>query len=382
MPNIKIKSMYIEQFKAFKKFQIDFEEDVMVIVGENGTGKTSIFEIIYNAFTQNKSYFNDTNLTNIKISISVDGAENELVVQKINDEIEILLENTENKDFFNFQKVLYFPADIKFTNYSINGPAKIEEEIGDIRLDSDKLSKDLKQYLVNAKFLDLSDMEENKSGNRIEHLKKIFNNFFSDKEFFNIDVKDFEPIFKLKETGEFINLNDLSLGEKQVFYRGCSLIQYTEDKGLIILIDEPETSLHPEWQQKILNFYKNINSNNQYIFASHSPHIVACCGREKVRVIEKIGSRLMLREDINETYGATNEELLFNIFNLESVRNIEIQKYIDRYRDLYYRRDFISDIELEELKQLKEKLLSMKSLPKDFIPLLELKINTKRLDEI
>lgn len=382
MSSIKVKSMYIEQFKAFKEFKIDFEEDVMVIVGENGTGKTSIFEIIYNAFTKNKSYFDNTNLTNIKICVSVDENENELVVQKTNDKVEILLNNEKNDAFFDFQKVLYFPADIKFINYSINGPAKTEEEIGDIRLDSDKLSKDLKQYLVNAKFLDLSDMEENKSGNRIEHLKKIFNDFFTDKEFFNIDVKDFEPIFKLKETGEFINLDDLSLGEKQVFYRGCSLVQYTAGKGLIILIDEPETSLHPEWQQKILNFYKNINPNNQYIFASHSPHIVACCGREKIRVIEKNGSHLILREDINETYGATNEELLFNIFNLESVRNIEIQKYIDRYRDLYYRRDFISDVELEELKQLKEKLLSMKSLPKDFIPLLELKINTKRLDEI
>ena len=383
--NSKIKSLFIEQFKGFKDFNINFESDINLIIGENGTGKTTIFEIIFNGLTGNKNYFNDDNVSKIQITIQDDAYEHTITILNNNSNISIIVDNketTESDEFFNKQRVVYFPADVSYIDYSINGPSKMENENNNIKLDSETLSKDLKQYLVNAKFLDLNDREENREGNRIEHLKSIFNNFFDDKDFINIDVKTFEPIFKLKETGEIIKLSKLSLGEKQIFYKGCFLVQYSNDKNLIVLIDEPETSLHPEWQQKILNFYKNINPNNQYIFATHSPLIVSCCNKEKNKVIYKDNGQLKLKEELSETYGETNENLLYNVFELDTDRNIDIQTEINRYLDLYSRRDFITNDELEELKALKEKLLSIKSLPKDFVPLLELDINTKRLSQI
>ena len=381
----KINSLFIEQFKGFRDFYITFENDLNILVGENGTGKTTVLEIIYNVLSNNKDYFRYNNLTKIELDIVNNDIQKKILVINNDNIIEIVCNGeilNDEDNLFNEQKVLYFPADINYINYSIDGPKKMDEEYKDIKLDSQKLSKDLKQYLVNAKMLDFADKEENKDGNRIEHLKSIYNNFFDDKIFENIDVKNFEPIFKLKESEALISLDKLSLGEKQIFYKGCSLVQYSENKSLVILIDEPESSLHPEWQQKILDFYKNINPNNQYIFATHSPQIVACCNKANVKVIEKEDNILKLKEDIEETYGVDNDTLLYKIFNLESVRNIEIQELIDRYRDLYYRRDFISNEELEELKRLKEKLLSMKGLPKELMPLLELEINTQRLSEI
>ena len=385
MSNAKVKKLFIEQFKGFRNFNISFEDDVNVLVGENGTGKTTLFEIIYNGLSGNKDYFKDESLTKIEIIVHLDGNDRTISIINDNEKIRLLIDNTETdsgNDFFEKQKVLYFPADLAFRPYIVNGPTRMEEEEKDIKLNSDKISKDLKQYIVNSRFLDLNDKDENKEGNRIGHLKTIFNSFFDDKEFVNIDAMTFEPTFRLKETNEIITLDELSLWEKQIFYKGCSLVQYTENKGIIILVDEPEASLHPEWQQKILDLYKNINHNNQYLFATHSPHIVSCCGKEKIRLIEKEENILRLREDIGETYGATNEDLLYDVFNLNSVRNIEVQENIDRYRDLYYRRDFISAEEREELEQLREKLLAMKSLPKDFIPLLELEVSTQKLSEI
>lgn len=45
---MKIKSLYVEKLKGLRDFNIDFNEGVTVLIGENGTGKTTILETIYN----------------------------------------------------------------------------------------------------------------------------------------------------------------------------------------------------------------------------------------------------------------------------------------------------------------------------------------------
>lgn len=46
------------------------------------------------------------------------------------------------------------------------------------------------------------------------------------------------------------------------------------------MIDEPELSMHPKWQEKILQYYKNLFTNNtgsqkaQLFFATHSEHVL------------------------------------------------------------------------------------------------------------
>ena len=41
----------------------------------------------------------------------------------------------------------------------------------------------------------------------------------------DINVETFEPIFRLKEDDTKITVEDLSAGEKQIFFRGGSLLQ-------------------------------------------------------------------------------------------------------------------------------------------------------------
>jgi predicted ATP-dependent endonuclease of OLD family len=69
----------------------------------------------------------------------------------------------------------------------------------------------------------------------------------------------------------------LSSGEKQVIYRlGYILKDIDVVKGGIILIDEPEISLHPAWQIKfreiLLDMFENVDV--QIIIATHSPYIL------------------------------------------------------------------------------------------------------------
>ena len=48
-----------------------------------------------------------------------------------------------------------------------------------------------------------------------------------------------------------------------------------ENKPFIFIADEPELSLHIEWQEKLLSAIISLNNNVQLIVATHSPEIVS-----------------------------------------------------------------------------------------------------------
>jgi len=72
-----------------------------------------------------------------------------------------------------------------------------------------------------------------------------------------------------------IALSDLSSGEKQQVILTYELLFKTE-KSSIVLIDEPELSLHVAWQKEFINNLRLIQSINGFtsIIATHSPSIV------------------------------------------------------------------------------------------------------------
>ncbi len=65
----------------------------------------------------------------------------------------------------------------------------------------------------------------------------------------------------------------LSSGEKQlIIFLSEAILQ--ESKDYIFLADEPELSLHVQWQEELVPNLLKINPNAQVIFATHSPDIV------------------------------------------------------------------------------------------------------------
>ena len=85
--------------------------------------------------------------------------------------------------------------------------------------------------------------------------------------------------------GQKIGFDDLSSGERILYFMGFTLHQFNP-KNTLIMIDQPEESLHPTWQQKILRFFKNIGENNQVIVATHSPHIIGSANTDEVFLLE------------------------------------------------------------------------------------------------
>jgi ABC-type lipoprotein export system ATPase subunit len=67
-----------------------------------------------------------------------------------------------------------------------------------------------------------------------------------------------------------VNSESLSAGEKQMLSFVCYNAFF---KDSIILIDEPELSLHVDWQRQLFNILINQQTSNQFIVATHSPFI-------------------------------------------------------------------------------------------------------------
>ena len=93
------------------------------------------------------------------------------------------------------------------------------------------------------------------------------------------------------ERGERIfPIQNLSSGEQEIVYRICFFLEclqspygeesLTRPQNPIVLLDEPETSLHPRWQERILECYRNLFSDDmgrqtsQIFAATHSPFLI------------------------------------------------------------------------------------------------------------
>lgn len=76
-------------------------------------------------------------------------------------------------------------------------------------------------------------------------------------------------------TGEQLRLNQLSSGEKQEIILFYELI-FESEKNIHLLIDEPEISLHIEWQLKFMDDLLKIVEKKKFkvTVATHSPQII------------------------------------------------------------------------------------------------------------
>jgi predicted ATP-dependent endonuclease of OLD family len=67
-----------------------------------------------------------------------------------------------------------------------------------------------------------------------------------------------------------VNSETLSAGEKQMLSFICYNAFY---KNSVIFIDEPELSLHVDWQRQLFSIMQEQGSENQFVIATHSPFI-------------------------------------------------------------------------------------------------------------
>ncbi|MGS1117733.1 AAA family ATPase [Castellaniella sp. UC4442_H9] len=90
------------------------------------------------------------------------------------------------------------------------------------------------------------------------------------------------------DAAEAVSSDALSAGEKQML----SFICYNAfHKNSVVFIDEPELSLHVDWQRQLYSILNSQGSGNQFIFATHSPFIYGKYPDKEVALSEDRGDK-------------------------------------------------------------------------------------------
>lgn len=106
-------------------------------------------------------------------------------------------------------------------------------------------------------------------------------------EFFSHSRKSMEidsvGRIKISYGGAPIQLENLSSGEKQLLIL-LTHARFSRNRGGAFIVDEPELSLHMRWQEMLVDSLVDDRTNNQFIFATHSPEIVGYRKKNCIRV--------------------------------------------------------------------------------------------------
>lgn len=107
---------------------------------------------------------------------------------------------------------------------------------------------------------------------RIELLKLLLDEHFHHKK--TITTRD-EGLKFISEDGQMLSPSSLSSGEQHILVMLYELF-FVDKPNSLILIDEPEISLHVEWQLSFLNDLQRIASiaSHDILIATHSPQII------------------------------------------------------------------------------------------------------------
>lgn len=132
----------------------------------------------------------------------------------------------------------------------------------------------LRDYSTRVKMILNDPVEIKNYSDRLDFFKKTIDNLnFANK---SIELK---PAFGFRFVGNdehraIIPLDKLSSGEKHIIIQLCELL-FVAKEGALVLIDEPELSLHLAWQYQYLKIVEGIAAlcGFQFIIATHSVQI-------------------------------------------------------------------------------------------------------------
>ena len=236
-------------------------------------------------------------------------------------------------------KTIFSDVEINFTPKQITTVTSTNIDRTDLKSQrsNSNLATEITQLLIDVQSLDALEFTEwarNNTGQpidndkidiRIKRFTSAYDFMFPLKRYKRIENKDNKKEIIFEENGKEMSISKLSSGEKQIVFRGSFLLKDKESsKGALILIDEPEISLHPNWQLKVLSFFKKLFTNSsgeqtsQIIISTHSPFIIHNANRndDKVIILQKDLAGKTVIPNEAKFFGWSNEKLVQEAFNI------------------------------------------------------------------
>ena len=96
-----------------------------------------------------------------------------------------------------------------------------------------------------------------------------------------------ENEIRFSQIGETLYPYQLSSGEKQMLVILLTVL-IEDNQPYVLFLDEPEVSLHVEWQKRLIDLILSLNPNVQIILTTHSPAVVMNGWMDKITEVSDI----------------------------------------------------------------------------------------------
>lgn len=369
----KIRRIQFIDHNVLGNLELDFTDkngyaaDTIIFAGENGMGKSEVMKAIFN-ITSKK--------TTCDLIITIEDDGKLITLRYVNEifngsRICKVYDDTGKTYFYGgaindlYQKYpfkgIYSDVDINFSSSNISTvTSMVLDSATESRCSSNEMPKQIKQLIIDIQASDdstiSSSVQENPNKTfselnldlRITRFTRSFNRMFDKLEYSGVRNENGHKAIVFKKFGKDISIDKLSSGEKQIVYRGCFLLKDVNAmNGAFVFIDEPEISLHPSWQMKIMEYYKGIFTNEQgvqtsQIFAvTHSPFVIHNDNRknDKVIILARDENGKIIVKDKPEYYKCNSIEAVQDAF---SIRDFSLEKpavYLEgRTDEKYFKR--------------------------------------------
>lgn len=298
-----IKSIKITGLWGKQDILWNLRPDANILSGINGSGKSSILRAVYKTlyFDRLEYIEEDSSFSKIWIcfsdneeirceSVEAKSVSESVEKASLSSEGEIRsVERKKDSEYYvvGATKDLDDFIDILFIN-NFDRPlidSDAIQKLSDKRVKTEldwqlyKLQSAYLSYQVNIgnriiKLLSSDDISSKEKATSISAKKVLFQDIIDD-----LFCATNKQIDRSKNEIQFISGNEtlspyqLSAGEKQVLVILLTVL-IQDEKPCILLMDEPEISLHIEWQKKLINLIRDINPKVQIILATHSPAVI------------------------------------------------------------------------------------------------------------
>jgi len=360
--HVSIKKIFREEDN---NIEWSLNNDTNILIGKNGSGKSTILKLInacinnddetldsfgfpYVELTVNKYYDNgeiqesiinnSRSMTNIKVAVvdtfDVITTSDNSQLSNLNGKLMHLIH-----EFGEYQRNLIQLIKKK----TIDQSKKRNEMLINI---SSLVPEELVQFQELS--IEINNLAE-KTNEPLHNFKTLIEGYFKEtgKQLI-IDDEKSPLLVTLKN--EPIELTKLSSGEKQLLIIFLTVILH-KNMPFILLMDEPETSLHVEWQSTFIDRIKELNSGVQIIIATHNPLILLNRESDEIGIIEPSNSVVQKRA-VGTKY-LDISSILLSHFNLSSLIGIKMQGDIKRFTELKLKEDSLSPEEIAEFSKIR-----------------------------
>jgi hypothetical protein len=132
------------------------------------------------------------------------------------------------------------------------------------------------------------------------------------------------------------------------------------DAPAVVLVDEIDLHMHPEWQRKVMKKLTESFPNTQFIVTAHSPLIVQAAAEDaNIALLRREGDHVVIDNDMDYIRGWDVDMLLVSdLFGLPSARPPQYDAIFER-REKLLGKSKLTSKEKQELAELNEKVFQL-----------------------